>query len=191
MTQDEIIENALKRCADLYPSMLIIDDIDLTIDKNFKGTNKYKEQAKKIHLIVSEMEQENLVEILDNGLGIKITAFGLNVLKNGGYIKHKDHKIKQIQADIKRQDIADQKAIIDLQLAKWQVKTYWPLTIYAALATIVTIYLSITSVQNKVELTKAKTETTSVNKTPQSTKDEVLKAHDDVAKATLQRDTIH
>lgn len=96
-------------------------------------------------------ESERLAEIMQNKGLLEIdnercilTEFGFNIYNQGGWKAHKQRVQEErtrelLESDIKN-NIEKEKSLLDIKLKKWQIKTFWPIFIFALLGAILSIY---------------------------------------------------
>ena len=106
------------------------------------GIENYKEYKRIINLL---KDNQIIVEKVKNFYGL--TAIGRKVVEIGGWEKY----IEQEKSQNKEQDFIKQKEkeqlLYDTKLAKWQVKTFWPLfgiAIIGSICGIISLILQLT-----------------------------------------------
>ena len=92
---------------------------------NFETTEKHSLYVKSFILL----KTKGFIEL--GRKGYSLTETGMDVLEIGGWKKYQDFLKKQ-KKDIKEKERIDfEKSKIDLRLKKWQVKTFWPIFVFA------------------------------------------------------------
>lgn len=123
---------------------LIIDEIIIALDKKERDnllqfcSDKFGiENYSQFNGIITRLLDKGLISPVDNSLlnknFHKLTSQGRKVIELGGWIKFIEQaKIKESEETFKIQKETE-KLNYETKLAKWQVKTFWPLFLLALL----------------------------------------------------------
>ncbi|RXP45999.1 hypothetical protein EC396_14740 [Lutibacter sp. HS1-25] len=116
----------------------IVKEIDRILNKvknelDFVPESRYNFKTEEEHSLYTKsfilLKTKGFIELVRNGYSL--TESGIDVLEIGGWNKYQDF-LKQQKKDKKEKErIEFEKSKIDLRLKKWQVKTFWPIFIFA------------------------------------------------------------
>lgn len=109
----------------VQPSHLLVDINKRPLTQKIKGDE-----------FARQMEQRGLISM--NGSLCTITEFGYQITKNGGWLNHlkrENQKLKNDeQENIRITTLSNKKLEYEVKLAKWQVKSFWPIFVIALLS---------------------------------------------------------
>jgi len=118
---DERVAAALKKLAEAKDCISKADDLesrDISSKNNIVNLLIDRDLAKRLEDTIYHIGEINI-----NIPTCKISPKGINIIKNGGWLKHLDHeKTKSTRAE--------RKEIFDYNIAKWQSRTFWPVLIF-------------------------------------------------------------
>ncbi|MCI2230541.1 hypothetical protein MC378_15300 [Polaribacter sp. MSW13] len=102
-------------------------------DLNFGEESRYNFETDEQHSLYVRsfilLKTKGYIEL--GRKGYSLTETGMSVLEIGGWKKYQEF-LKQQKKDIKEKERIDfEKSKIDLRLKKWQVKTFWPIFVFA------------------------------------------------------------
>ena len=173
MTDENLVDIVLTKCVEQSPTPMNVGQAVVEDDFILK--------IKKVSDVISVLTFEELVYETGNSY-IKPTQKGINVFKNGGYLKYLNEKTKIENNEKAFKEIEEQKQKIDLKQSKRTLKWFWPLTIYSILTSGLTVYSTMISESNKEELYQIQSELASISKTLQLTNKEFQKVRYEFSK---------
>jgi len=117
---DKRIDAALKKLAESKDCVSKADDLenrDISLENNIVNLLIDRDLAKRLDNTVYHIGEINL-----NIPTCKLSPKGIEIIKNGGWLKHLDREKT-------KSNRAERKEIFDYNIAKWQSRTFWPVLI--------------------------------------------------------------